>query len=290
MEQELINTSRAALAAFVAWLDQYGELSYDHQSFFAGPVGRAAKSLYYRQRTLGTLAVAPMVFCEAFVPSARMLFGKPQRFPIADAHYASAFAFLAAAEKSNAHYRRAIHFLEVLITTRSPGHAHYCWGYPFDWVTVTGTIKAGTPLITTVLYAYEAFRHVYSLDRDEKWLNIMRSIAEHANADYHDIDTSTDASSCSYTPCPGDLGLVINASAYRACLLTLAAVDLKDDRFLATANRNLRFVLESQNLDGSWYYAVDGARDFVDHFHTCFVLKCLAKIQRATNDSSCCLA
>src|SRR5439155_23317318 len=78
--------------------------------------------------------------------------------------------------------------------------------------------------------------------------------------------------------------------SYLACLLTLAAVDLKDDRFLATANRNLRFVLESQNLDGSWYYAVDGARDFVDHFHTCFVLKCLAKIQRATNDSSCSLA
>jgi len=27
--------------------------------------------------------------------------------------------------------------------------------------------------------------------------------------------------------------------------------------------------LESQNTDGSWPYARDGVRNFVDHFHTC---------------------
>ena len=46
------------------------------------------------------------------------------------------------------------------------------------------------------------------------------------------------------------------------------------------AERNLNFVLRSQQADGSWYYAADGVRDFVDHFHTCFVLKALAKIER----------
>src|SRR5713101_2164171 len=86
---------RAALRRFLAWLDGYGETSYDHQSFFAGPLGRGAKALYYRKPLLGTLAVSPMVFFEAFVPSARRLFWMPQRFPIADAHYAMGFAFLA---------------------------------------------------------------------------------------------------------------------------------------------------------------------------------------------------
>jgi hypothetical protein len=45
----------------------------------------------------------------------------------------------------------------------------------------------------------------------------------------------------------------------------------------------LNFVLENQNPDGSWFYAVDGVRDFVDHFHTCFVLKALAKIHSLTS-------
>ena len=48
------------------------------------------------------------------------------------------------------------------------------------------------------------------------------------------------------------------------------------------AERNLNFVLENQNPDGSWFYAVDGVRDFVDHFHTCFVMKALAKIHTLT--------
>ena len=35
-----------------------------------GRIGGAAKSLYYRRPVVGLAAVAPMVFCEAFVPSA----------------------------------------------------------------------------------------------------------------------------------------------------------------------------------------------------------------------------
>jgi hypothetical protein len=49
----------------------------------------------------------------------------------------------------------------------------------------------------------------------------------------------------------------------------------------------LNFVLESQNDDGSWYYSTDGERDFVDHFHTCFVLKALAKIEALTGNHLC---
>jgi len=60
-----------------------------------------------------------------------------------------------------------------------------------------------------------------------------------------------------------------------------------NDDYAKTAKRNLNFVLETQNADGSWYYAVDGARDFIDHFHTCFVMKALAKIHSLTRDQSC---
>ncbi len=137
---------RAAVLRFVEWLDGFGETSYDHQSFFASDLGRRAKALYYTNPLLGTLAVAPMIFCEAFVPSARKLFWKPQRFPIADAHYAMGFAFLSQALGEEPYYRRAVHFLEVLKETRSQGYEHYCWGYPFNWETKRGMLRAGTSL------------------------------------------------------------------------------------------------------------------------------------------------
>jgi hypothetical protein len=278
---------QSSIEAFVGWLDRYGETSHDHQSFFAGPIGGAAKSLYYRDRRLGTLAVAPMIFCEAFVPSARALFFKRTRFPIADAHYASGFALLARSSGGDAHYKRAVHFLDALVASRSPGFAEYAWGYPFNWVTMKGTLAEGTPMVTTINYVYEAFRQVYELDGDARRRTIMRSIAEHARRDYKDFETSKKGRSCAYTPRADDTGGVINASAYRACLLTTASHDFGDDRYARIAEGNLNFVLESQNADGSWFYSADGKRDFVDHFHTCFVLKALVKIEALTGNPAC---
>jgi hypothetical protein len=287
MNEALVEQVLTALGRFCGWLDRYGETSYDHQSFFAGKLGRGAKALYYRRPRLGTLAVAPMVFCEAFAPSARRFFWKPQRFPIADAHYAMGFAFLAELGKEDQYYHRAVHFLEILQETRCRGYEDYCWGYPFDWETKMGTLREGTPLITTLPYAYEAFSEVYATDEDPKWLRIMRSIAEHALRSYRDLETSPGAASCAYTPAPDDPCGVINASAYRAFLLTKAGIELSEPPYLDIARRNLNFVIANQNTDGSWYYAADGKRDFVDHFHTCFVLKALAKIEALTGWHQC---
>ncbi len=282
--QAEVDDTKLAVRHFIAWLDRYGETSWDHQSYFASDFGRWAKALYYKRPSLGKLAVAPMIFSEAFLPSARCLFWKRQRLPIADAHYAMGFAFLAQAWDDQKYYQRAVHFLEVLKQTRCPGYENYCWGYPFDWETRRGTMRVGTPLITTVPYAYEAFRQVYQIDRKEEWRTIMKSIAQHALLDYHDFVTSANASSCSYDPIPGEPEGVINASAYRACLLMQANIDFGGRQYVKTARRNLQFVIETQNDDGSWYYSVDGKRDFVDHFHTCFVLKALAKIEELTGD------
>jgi hypothetical protein len=272
---------------FVEWLNRFGETSYDHQSFFAGDLGRRAKALYYKKPLLGTFAVAPMIFSEAFVPSARQLFWKPQRFPIADAHYAMGFAFLSQTLGDEHYYLRAVHFLRVLKESRCPGYAHYCWGYPFNWETRRGTMREGTPLITTVPYVYEAFLQVHQIDGSREWLDIMESIAQHVFHDYNDFVTSPTASSCSYNPEPGEPGGVVNASAYRAFLLTRAGLDFSQEQYLKAAERNLSFVIESQNTDGSWYYSTDGERDFVDHFHTCFVLKALAKIEALTGNQQC---
>jgi hypothetical protein len=300
------------LGDFTEWLTRYGETSRDHQTFFAGATGQAAKALYYRHKLLGTAAVAPMIFFEAFLPSARRLFHHPTRFPIADAHYAMGFAYLFQVTNEDAHLRRAVHFLEELKKSRCAGFQDYCWGYPYDWVTRNGMIRSQTPLITSTPYAYEAFLQVYEIlesadggpatagklrmegksqrstlntqqltpNEADEYRQILESIARHAANDIKDFSTSKIASSCSYTPF--DVGGVINAAAYRAFLLANASQVFSNDDYWKLAERNLNFVLENQNADGSWFYAVDGVRDFVDHYHTCFVMKALAKIHSLT--------
>jgi hypothetical protein len=286
-DQNLLASVSSAVVRFSGWLDRYGETSYDFQTFYASNLCRNIKALYYRQPALGTIAVAPIIFCEAFLPSARRLFWKRQRFPIGDAHFAMGFAFLSRYLDDKRYYKRACHFLQVLEDTRCPGYERHCWGYPFNWGTVRGTVWAGTPLITTVPYVYEAFREVHAIDNDPRWWGIMRSIAEHGLLDYKDFAISERTASCSYTPFPEKSPGVINANAYRAFLLTQAAADFSDDRYSQTAARNLRFVIEAQSPNGSWPYASDGRRDFVDHFHTCFVMKALVKIEALTGDPEC---
>jgi hypothetical protein len=73
---------------------------------------------------------------------------------------------------------------------------------------------------------------------------------------------------------------VVNASAYRAWVLFDAAQRFGRDGWRDKAERNLKYILESQRPDGSWFYATDGHGNYIDHFHTCFVLKKLWKINR----------
>ena len=275
----------AVLNRFTEWLTEYGESSWDHQSYFAGPIGSRAKALYYRNKALGTAAVAPMIFSEAFLPAARRLFDQPRRFPIADAHYAMGFAFLFQATGERRHLERAIHFLDELKKARCAGFKEYCWGYPFDWVTRNGTIKEHTPLITSTPYVYEAFLHVFQIEPRDAWRDVLESIIRHVGNDIKDFPTSDKASTCSYSPF--DKGGVLNAAAYRAGMLTSAAKVFEREDCWNIAERNLYFVLENQNPDGSWPYAVDGVRDFVDHFHTCFVMKALAKVHALTGHKAC---
>ena len=268
------------LKDFTAWLEGYGETSWDHQSYFAGPVGSRAKALYYRNKLIGTAAVAPMIFSEAFVPAGRRLFDRPRRFPIADAHYAMGFAYLFQATRDRKQLDRAIHFLDELKRERCEGFKEYCWGYPFDWVTRNGVMKQHTPLITSTPYIYEAFLQVFQIEPRTEWEQILLSIVRHVMEDIKDFPTSERASTSSYSPY--DKGGVLNASAYRAGMLASAAKVFGREDCWRVAERNVNFVLENQNTDGSWYYAVDGVRDFVDHFHTCFVMKGLAKVHALT--------
>jgi hypothetical protein len=195
------------------------------------------------------------------------------------------FARLHQASGERRHLDRAIHFLEVLEATRCPGYSRHAWGYPFAWQTRGGIIPQGTPLITTTPYCYEAFAEVYRIDGQARWREIMRSIADHVLLDYRDVVVGPNAATCTYTPTGGEK--VVNASAYRAFTLIKAWNEFGDERYRAAALPNLNFVLQSQQADGSWPYATDGVRPFVDHFHTCFVMKALAKIEALTGHAGC---
>ena len=281
-ERPLDRDVRAAVDAFVRWLDRQGPLSQDHLDFYMGGPGSWAKSAYHRSPVLGAVAVAPFALADAFVPRTRKLIRAPRRFPIADAHYALAFLSLARTTGADEHGARARGFLDALEATRCPNEADYCWGYPFDWQTVTGRWPRGRPLITQTPYGFEAFAAASTDLGDPHDLEVVESVARFAAERIPTEELGPGVVSAAYTP--EDDRRVINAVAYRAMILTVAGTRFRRDDWLAAAAGNVRFVLATQSPDGAWPYAVDGHDAFVDNFHTCFVLKNLHKIWRRTGD------
>jgi len=174
---------------------------------------------------------------------------------------------------------KAQELADELLTQSVPGYSGFCWGYPFDWQNVNGLIPKGTPHITATPYCYEAFTRLFDLTGEDRYLEVARSITAFVLEDLNDTPTGTDSAAASYTP--HDRSKVVNASAYRAFLLFDAAQRFQGDILRTKAWKNLRFILQSQRTDGSWLYAIDSpAEAFIDHFHTCFVLKNLYKLNR----------
>jgi hypothetical protein len=281
-EASLAAEAHKAVRSFVRWLDAFGEWSQDPYDFWASSVGARAKTLYYRRRLLGKVAAAPFVLPDLVAPRTRALVRPRDRFPIADAHYAMGFFALARAEDDSRHIQRAQGYLEALERSRSPLFEDPAWGYPFDWPTRYGVYHSGWPLITSTPYGYEAFEAGYAASSQSGYAEMMRGVARFAAERIPVTPVGPGAEASAYTPF--DRRQVVNASAYRGFLLTAGGRRFGREDWLVAARRNIAYVLQSQLDDGSWPYSTDGPDDFVDNFHTCFVLKNLVKIWTLTGD------
>ena len=189
------------LAGLTNWLDRFGETSYDHQSYFAGPVGGRAKALYYRHPSFGALAVAPMIASRGVRPVCAAAVLEEAALSHRRRALRDGLRLPGAARRRSRHtIRRAVHFLRGArgdALRRLPalrlglsvrlGHAQR----RHDGADAAHHDHA---------YVYEAFAAVYRLDGDRRWQQVMQSIAEHAFADIKDCRSSDDAASLRLQP------------------------------------------------------------------------------------------
>jgi len=270
---------RQAVERFLGWLDREGYESYDPYDVWGTKYGLFSRRVYYSDNPLGIALVAPIVLLEAVCPSWRRLFVRKERFATADAQLVLAYLNLHPLEPQRGFLDRAEALAEEMLGYSVPGYSGYCWGYPFDWQHNEALWRKNTPYITCTPYCFEAYLGLFDATGTKRYFDIAESIAHFVHDDLNDTPTSPNAAAGSYSPI--DHSRVINASAYRAFVLIEAAERSGEARYRETGLRNLQFILQSQNPDGSWLYALDNAKAaFIDHFHTCFVLKNLYKLNR----------
>ncbi len=277
------STLLAAIENFLSWKNENGYYSYDQYDFWSTQYGIWSKGVYYKNKIAGGILVAPIFVAEILLPSIRKLVTSKKRFPIADAHFMMGHLNLYKHTANEAQLAEAKKIAKALLTTSIRGFSGHCWGYPFNWMTTRGLWTSGIPLITTTGYCFEAFLKLYDATKDEQYLTIAHSVFLFTLVDLKDTPVEDGIASCSYTPV--DNSQIVNANAYRLNVLVEGAHRFNNKEALDKAALNLNFILKNQQPDGSWLYAVNDARDnFVDNFHTCFVLKNLVKANRRLHD------
>jgi hypothetical protein len=142
------------------------------------------------------------------------------------------------------------------------------WGYPFDTQTRWGFSPAGNPnVVVTAFGALALLEGAEALGRPE-W----RKRADRAGRWVLDRLLLRDPTAFAYHP--GSKTIIHNASLLGARLVHATAIP--DGREAVDAA--VRLTLSAQRPDGSWPYGEGPGLEFVDGFHTGYVLDCLLAV------------
>jgi hypothetical protein len=269
----------AALDRLWRWVERTGWESWDPYDVWGRRAGIAARRLWFRHRLVGAPLALAVVGAGHAGPLGRAGL-RPRRSPVALALYACALMGRHSRTGDPDARERALELVDWLAAHATPAPSGPAWGHHFDWMTDV-FLPAGTPTITVTPHVIDAAWMAHDLTGQPRFRELATGATRFV---HHDLEQSwLDGSRAmtAYTP----LGIegVVNASSYRALVLYEAlSRDAAEPAAEAQAAANLAAVLEAQGPDGGWPYRVGGARNFVDTFHTCFVVEHLARIARTT--------
>ena len=272
-----------SIEKFENWLSEYGPYSYDRMDYWSSETGILAKKLFYKSKILGAPLAIWGLILENFLPSFQKLYAQPSRQSIGDAHYALAFLNLYEINNDEIYLRKAEKYLKALKESLNKTNSGAGWGYSFGWQTHSGFWEAGVPLITISPYGFWAFKKHFELTGKEDSKDVALKVAIFARDDLNKTSMSNGTICSSYSPVGKDI--IINANSYRAAVL-IGAYELTSDRsFFEEAQESLSFVLSYQGPKGEWYYEAKGGKNnFIDNFHTCFVIRNLFFCYKITGD------
>lgn len=278
------NSLIKSINKFDAWLEKHGYESYDPYDIWGIPYSLWARKIYYKKGIFGVPFILPVILIDIIAPWIRSLLVKKERFATADAQLLLAYINLFKCCNKETYLNKAKQLGEEIVSYSISGYSGYCWGYPFNWQNSGALWPKNTPYITATPYCFEGYLALFDSTGEKRYLDIAESISRFVSEDLNETPSGPDAAAGSYSPI--DNGKVINASAYRAMVLVEAAKRFNNERYLKKGLNNIHFILQSQNDDGSWPYdIVEGKKSFIDHFHTCFVIKNLVKCNHHLDDS-----
>jgi len=169
-------------------------------------------------------------------------------------------------------------------SSQTPGAG---WGYNFAWPNRSFFAPAGTPSVVNTAFIGLAFVAMHDVLADEdaaaadRALTIAHEACQFFRTGLNRLHDTADELCVSYTPL--DRRVVHNANLLAGWLMSEVSQRTHDTALSFDATRIARFAARRQQVDGAWPYGESAQDQFVDNFHTAYVLMALRRIGRATS-------
>ncbi len=164
----------------------------------------------------------------------------------------------------------------------SKGYHGACWGYDFPWESRSARIPAYAPTIVATGFITNALFLYYKYSRNQKAIELCTSSCNFILKDIKKT-VETDGSFC-FSYSPDDKYQVLNASMKGVRTLAQVFSVTNDSRLISEAQNAVRFVIKNQQTDGSWKYAAGKTAEWIDNYHTGYVLDCLDEFIKHSGD------
>ena len=167
---------------------------------------------------------------------------------------------------------------KVTLGKHESGSLKSAFGYNFDWQSRVFFAKKMSPAVVPTAFAAKAFVEAYRVFKKAVYLETAQEISNFI-AEELDRIGETDEELC-FSYIPNDQTVVYNAGLLAAeCLADVGALNGNQD-LLNLAEKCTRFVIRRQRDDGSWEYGAGRQHNWVDNFHTAYVLLSLFRLSR----------
>lgn len=255
---------------------------YDPYDLWATKVGVKIRQKYYSGDIEGKLGAVALSVFDWLLPdvSRKIINSQPRIYPIV---LGLETLRLECGGELDEVIANKLTTLIASLATDSTGKSGWSWGLGFPWMSKNGLYPPAIPFVTHTPYVMEALLAL------AKKATVTKSSIEMFHGTWPFLESlkvmhlNGNKLALSYAPVE-EPRIVINANAYAAFAYALHAVHGRSDvrgKAKDNAIRLVRWVANQQQQDGSWfYYADQNAGNFIDCFHSCFVVKNLLKVAR----------